>query len=1188
MTQLFTHRASAAYRRLATCLLMLALCGGFGLLASAQRYLGGITGQITDSTGAKIVGAKVTAVEGTTHYSTTVTTDADGAYLMPAVQPGTYSITVTASGFQQEEQTNIVITAGQTAKEDMSLSPGAATETIQVTAQSNSLIDASSPTLATTLSTQEVTDLPNNGRNPFVMVTLAPGVIPTTGNYFTAKSSQYTNPYSGTAVAVITDGISGHNRLTLDGIPVDAAERFSGASYTGFVPSPEAVQETKVENGVFDAQVGHGDGTITNVVVRSGNNHIHGAAYYVFQNTYLDANTYEKAGLGQPRSNNQVNQTGLVIDGPVYIPKLYNGRNKTYFMFSFERYATHTPQNYSSRVPTAAELGGDFSGLCSSFNSNGLCTSGVQLYVPNSPVDANGNRTEYYANNNIASVINSTGKAFASYMPAPNVPGATALSNPNYISAQTSYPSTYPSFIARFDQVIGQNDKVSVIGFRSGLTQNYPLEGFPKGIGPTNSSTGYGYNVSRNNRGGSVDEVHQFSSTMVLDSRLGVDYHPFGLVYPGNSNFNLSSLNMSTTGLPYNTFPGEYMNSDGYAGLAPGAGGQVSTDALTAWEEILSKEWGRHFVRFGFEGNMSRYNVQNPQSGFGINAQSGAGFVFDRSFTQQNVNAPVGSEANSGDPLASMMLGYFTTANYNINIAYAMQQIYAAPFVQDDWRVNDKLTLNLGVRWDYESPFTERYNRMISTFCTTCANPLQSSVSGITLNGGLQFVNSSDRYPYPKDLHNWQPRIGAAYQVHPNTVVRAGFGIIYFNTLETPFSSGYSQATSYTYAASAAENGTAINTMTNPFPSGVTLPTGNTLGLATAIGQNVNFNDPHHVQPRSAQYTLNIQQQFPGNVALQIAYVGARPTRLEVNHNINFLPAQYYNQGSAEVSYLNGKVANPMAGKIPNNATLNSAMIQQYLLLQPYPEFGTVTENYSSIGSAPYNSLQIQVGHPMSHHFSLQGNFTWDKVMNHTAYLNAFDTKLESVQDGNSTLLANIFGTLELPKFQGSNRLVRETLGGWQFNAVARLVNGGLISAPSNVNIIGPVVQAHPTDARYFNTCYENTSGQLVASTPSAPACDSLSPEPAYQQRLSYTTQYNSSVINVRTRIHPLADASLFKRFALGEGRSFEIRGEFFNVLNTPNFGGPGTGIGSSTFGVVTLTQANDPRIGQLTGRLNF
>jgi hypothetical protein len=1182
------HSAEALPRLLFKTGLLLILCGSFAFPVAAQRYLGAIGGQVTDSSGAVLAGASVVSVEQATHFATTVRTGTDGAFEMSALQPGNYTVTVTAAGFRKETRVGIVLTAGQTVQIDMALTPGAVSETVEVSGETL-LMDTTSPTLATTLSTKEVTDLPNEGRNPYVLVTLAAGTVDTaSGGYFQGKSSQFTNPYSGVAVQVTTDGNGGHNRLTLDGIPNDAAERFSGAGYTNFVPSPEAVQEVKVEDGIFDAQIGHGNGTVTNTVVRTGNNSFHGAAYYVFQNTYLNANTYEKAATNKPRNNDQVSQTGLVVDGPVYIPKLYNGHDKSFFMFSFERYATHTSINYSSRVPTSAELNGDFSGLCASFDANGLCTSGVQLYVPNSPVDSNGNRTQYFANNNIASTMSTTGKAFAAYLPGPNVANATALTNPNYISTQTSYPSTYPSFIARFDHAFGQNNKINIIGFRSGLTQSYPLQGFPKGIGPTTSGTGYGYSVYRNNRGGSVDDVQQFSPTMVLDSRFGVIYHPFGLVYPGSSNFDLSSLHMTTSGLPYNTFPGEYMSSDGYAGLAPGAGGQISEDAVGSLAEILTKMWGRHSVRFGFEGELSRYNVQNPQSGFGTNATTNPGFVFDRRFTQRNVNVPVGSDAGSGDPMASMLLGYFSTANFNINIAYAMQQTYAAPFVEDDWRVSKKLTLNLGVRWDYEAPFTERYNRMISGFCTTCSNPLQSSVSGLTLNGGLQFVSSRDRSPYPRDLNNWQPRLGAAYAVDPKTVVRAGFGIIYFNTLETPFSSGYSQSTSYTYAANAAANGTAINTMADPFPTGVTLPTGNSLGLATALGQNVNFNDPHHVQPRSAEYTLNIQRQLPGNWAVQVAYVGTRPTRLDVNHNINFLPAKYYNQGSAEISYLNANVPNPMAGLIPNNATLNKSTIQQYLLLVPYPEFGSVTENYSSIGSAPYNALQIQVSRPMRNHFSLQGNLTWDKVMLHTSYLNAFDTHLASIQDSNATILANIFGTYELPRFAAKPYAERLILGGWELNGVFRAANGNLVSAPGNVDIIGPVKQGNPTYARYFNTCYENSSGVQVQSTASAPGCDGLSPNPAYRQRMSYTSQANSNVIGVRQRIHPLIDASLFKQFALGEGRSFEIRGEFFNVFNTAIFGGPGTGIGSSTFGVVTLTQANDSRIGQLTARLNF
>lgn len=1152
----------------------------------AQRYLGEIRGQVSDATGAKVAGAKVTATELRTNFVSMVTTSQDGSYDFPALQPGTYTVTVEATGFKKETKLDIVVTAAQTQQADYTLTPGSANETIEVTAENTTLLDTGSPNLATTLSTQEVTNLPNEGRNPYVLATLAAGVVDTaSGGYFQGKSSQFTNPYSGVAVQITSQGNGGHNRLTLDGIPNDPAERFSGATYTGFVPSPEAVQEVKVQTSIFDAQVGHGNGTVTNTVVRTGNNKLHGAAYYDFENTYLNANTYEKAALHQPRNNDQISQTGMVIDGPVVLPKIYNGRDKTFFMFAFERYQTHTAVNYSSRVPTDAELAGDFSGLCASFDTNGLCTSGVQLYDPLSAVDSKGNRTTYFPRNNIASRLNSTGAAMASYLPKPNVPNSNALTNPNYVSTQTSYRSTYPSFIARFDHAIGANNKLNIVGFRSGLTQAYPLQGFPKGIGPTTSGTGYGYSVYRNNRGGSIDDVQQFSSTMVLDSRFGLIYHPFGLVYPGNSNFNLSSLNMTTSGLPYNSFPGEYMSSDGYAGLAPGAGGQISSNTVGSLSEILTKVWKNHTVRFGWEGNIIRYNVQNPQSGFGTNATTHPGFEFDRRFTQQNVNVPVGSQAGSGDPMASMLLGYFSAANYSINIAYATQQTYSAPFVQDDWRVNNKLTLNLGLRWDYESPLTERYNRMIARFCTTCASPLQASVSGLPLNGGLQFVSASNRFPYSRDLNNWQPRIGFAYAARPSTVIRGGYGIIYFNTLESPFSSGYSQSTSYSNTSDGTHP---INSMTNPFPSGVTLPTGNSLGLATAIGQSVSFPDPNHVQPKSTQFTLNIQQQIPGNFTFQIAYVGARPTKLEVNHNINVLPQQYYDQGSAEVSYLNAKVTNPMAGKIPGNATLNAATIQRYLLLLPYPEFGSVTESYSPIGSAPYNALQVQVSRPMKNHFSLQANVTWDKVMLHTSYLNGFDTKLASIQDSNATLLANVWGIYELPNLAGNSYWERLFAGGWKLNAVFRAANGNLINAPSNVDIIGPLVQKNPTYSRYFNTCYQDTNGNLVASTASAPACDALSPTPAFRQRLSYTTQHNSSVINVRQRIYPLVDIGLFKVFTIHEGTSFEIRGVFHNALNTPIFGGPGTGIGSSTFGVVTKTQANDPRIGELTARINF
>ncbi len=1160
------------------------------ITAHAQRYLGSIQGEVRDSTGAVIPNVQVTAEESSTHFKSTVTTNNAGAYAFPSLNPGTYSITATGDGFRSETHTSIILTAGALQQSDFDLQTGTSTEVVNVSSAQTSLLDSGSPNIATTLSTQEVTDIPNVGRNPFVMATMAAGI--TSGAYFQSKSSQFTNPFSGVSVQVSAAGNSGHNRLTLNGIPDDPAERFSGASYTGFVPSPEAVQEVKVQTSIFDAQVGHGNGTVTNTVIRTGTNKLHGAAYYVFQNTYLNANTYEKVpnqnlttSARTPRNNDQLSQTGFVVDGPVYIPKLYDGRDKTFFMVSFERYASHTAINYSARVPTPAERTGDFSALCpGGFNSAGLCQSGVQIYDPTSPVDASGNRTAYFANNNIASRISPTGAALLDYLPAPNVTNATAFTNPNYISTQTSYPSTYPSFIVRIDHALSSKNTLSAILFRSGLTQNYPMQGFPKGIGPT----GYGYNVYRNNRGGSIDDVHQFSSSLVLDSRLGVLWHPFGLVYPGNQNFDLGSLGMSGTGLPYASFPGVSFysdatntnsgNSDGYAGLASGAGGQISTNMTAALAEILTKTIGHHTLRFGFEGNLIRYNVQNPQSGFGA-------FGFDRRFTQKNsITTNVGADAGSGDPVASMMLGYHSSASYNISAAYALNQIYTAPFVQDDWRLTSKLTLNLGVRWDYESPFTERYNKQVAGFCFTCTNPLQDSVTGLTLKGGLQYTSADNRYPYKRDWNNWQPRLGFAYQAFPNTVFRGGFGIIYFNTLENPIGTGFSQTTSYNNFNTSAP----LNSVSNAFPTGVQLPTGSSLGLSTALGQSISFVDQGHVQPKSTQYSASVQQQLPGSTTLQIAYVGARPTRLEVNRNINVLPQQYYDQGAANIAYLNAAVANPMAGKFNGTTTLNNATVARNLLLLPYPEFGSVTQSYASTGSAPYNSLQIQVQRPMKNHFSLQGNLTWSKTMLHTSYLNGFDTRLASIQDSNATIVANIFGTVQLPKFSSGNFAERMLLGGWQLNSVLRAQNGSLLNAPSNVDIIGDPRQGNPTYGRFFNTCYQNTSGVNVASTSSAPACDALSPTPAFRQRLAYTTQSNSPVMNIRARIHPLVDASLFKQFQIHEGTSFEIRGEFFNVFNTPNFGSPGTTIGGSTFGQVVLTQANDPRIGQLTARINF
>jgi hypothetical protein len=750
----------------------------------------------------------------------------------------------------------------------------------------------------------------------------------------------------------------------------------------------------------------------------------------------------------------------------------------------------------------------------------------------------------------------------------------------------------------RIDQQVTQNDRLNVIYFQAGLAQNFPTEGFDKGV----ATYGLGYSVYRRTKGGAIDDQHIFSPSMVLDSRFGLNYHPFGLHYPGET-FDVSKLGIQGT-YPVSSFPGADLGGN-YPDLQSGAGGQVSTDTTGSLEEVLTKVSGPHTLKFGVDYSIKRYNVHSPLDGFGW-------FGYEGEFTELDSVDGVGTNPlypnqSSGDSLADLLLGDAEAdglgAGYQINASYAQQQIYTAPFAQDTWRVSKKLTLTLGARWDYESPLTERFNKVINGFCFTCASPIQSEVTGLTVNGGLTYATPSDRTAYQKYYKAIQPRVGFAYQLTPTTSLRGGYGIIYLNTLYNPIGTGYSQGTGYQgYLPQSSQPQT---TVSNPFPNGILLPTGSGAGLATAIGQGPSFVDPTHVPPRSTQWTVNMQQEFPDRWLLQVEYIGQDPNHLEVSRNLDTLPAQYWNQGPAGITYVNTPLPNPLAGLIPQNGTLNASSIYRYYLLQPYPQYSSLTELYSSIGSAPYNALQLQVSHAMSHHISIQGNFTWDKVIDRNGYVDGYHQgigQLESVQDGSPTMLGNVFGTIELPKLLTAPSWERLSVGGWKFNSVVRMENGPLLGTPGGYEIVNPPGAVNRSITNQFNTCYQTatinyTTNSIsytnVLTTPSRKACATLTSTPAFRQLIAYQSDNSSQNLGVRQiGIHPLVDMSLFKRFEFGESKSFEIRGEYFNVFNTSEAGGPaGLGAvnaGSAASSTGTFSQANDPRIGQLTARINF
>ena len=1146
----------------------------------AQRYLAGLTGDVSDSTGAKVIGAVVTATDTTTNFVTKAVANSSGSYSIPFLTPDTYNITVEATGFRTETRTGVVFTAGSSVKVDFTLKVGSSTQTVTVSA-ADTFLNTESANLGTPFTMQQVTDLPSLGRVPMMVAALAAGAYD--NGYIGAKTSNTIVPWGGGPTATTGNGVTGgHTRVTINGTPDDPQERSGtgggSGNYTGFTPSPESVQEVKSETALYDAEYGHGGGTVINTVLRSGTNQLHGAAYFVFRNTYLNANTYERNGNHTLRPNGQWNEPGFVIDGPVRIPHVYDGRDKTFFMVAYERIQLRgaATNGATDLVPLPAMATGDFSSLCpGGFGTNGVCVSGggVQIYDPLT-LDANNNRTPFLNNQIPAGRISATGAALLKFFPAPN---STQSSTINYVSPYPIVTEKYYSVTSRFDQSINANNKLNAVFYKQVLGQQQPTQGFPTSIGPSGTDN----LVFRNNEGGSLDYVSILPRGYVLDARVGVIYHPFGVIYAGNP-YNLSSLGISSAGMAYQTFPGISF-SDNYIGLQAASGTQISADAYMTTGAIVSKVAGRHNLRFGYEGELHRYTAQNPISGFG-------GLNYNRLFTQKNsVNVIVGSDAASGNPIASLLLGYPSSGSYANQVAFAVSEPYFAFFLQDDWRVASKVTLNLGVRWEDEVPFTERYNRMNTGFCTACVNPLQSSLpSGSTYNlrGGLTFATPSNREYYQNHLTHWQPRFGFSYALKPRLVLHGGFGIMFFNSYPGPFASGFSASTSY---IATNDNTHPATSLANPFPGGVNLPSGSSLGLATQLGAGVNFIAPNYVNPRNMQWTVSAQAQLPLNMILQLAYAGNHTLDWENQTNINSLPYQYYNQGSTGVTFLQSKVTNPMAGLIPTNGNLNGATIQNQYYLLPYPEFGSVTEVNIPSGTATYNALQATVNKRMGHNLSVLGSFTWSHMMEALQYLNPLDPAPERYQDGNPTLLSNLAVIYELPSFSSMPRYGREIFGGWQLNGVMRAYNGTLVGNPGGVTWLSNPHLSHETYNRSFNTCYLNAAGAMVMTTSSAPACDSTSSVPAFQQHLPFTLNNTGPAMSgVRVREHPSIDLSLFKTFKIHESQTFELRGEFFNVLNTPDFGGPNTSPGNNAYGQVTLNQSNDPRLGQLTARFNF
>jgi len=1136
----------------------------------AQEFRAGISGIVKDSQGATIPKVPVVAQNIATGDINRTTANEAGEYAFPVLPIGTYRVTVDAPGFKKAIRESLELRVGDQVQQDFTLEVGAVTEQVTVTAGTE-LLQTNATDKGQVVGLENVEDLPSQARNPFLLGIIATGVQFDIGANALSRSARPFDAGNNVAESMsINGGIRGASDLLLDGIPNTGVETGSVATNQAFVPTPEAVSEFKIQSSNYDAQYGRTAGGTMTVGIKNGTNQLHGAVYWLDKNTILTANTFDQNRIGNPRAAYHENNPGFELDGPVVIPHIYNGHNKTFFMYSFEIWRDAIPSPVTQTVPYPAAVQGNFN---TTLQSNG---QPITIYDPNTTALTGTNtytRTPFPGDIIPANRMNPVGVKIASYIPAPNFPGATS----NLISAPNARTDAYNAHVFRMDQAINDKERFFSRFIRGYRTEVNDDNGFPQAASQE-------YSDGRLSQGGNADLTSVLSPSTVLTSRVGYLRHDLWI------NLYASGFDPTQLGFPASLvqplqpyFPEISPSSYATYGAGRSQGNQLTWSTGWSWSEIVNKTIRRHQVKFGGEFRVMLDNIDSPQTNFGA-------YAFTAGWTQQNA---LNSNAAYGNSIASLLLGMPSSGNVPINPAYAYGNHYYGAFVQDDWRVTGKLTVSLGLRWDYESPITERNNQQDGAFNFAAASPIQVTdplQPGLTEKGGITFTSPGNRLPYGRDLNNFQPRVGVAWRPLDKTVVRAGYGLSYVATFTPAPGSGFQISTPY--VASPDGNITfSGNFLNNPYPQGVLPPTGSKLGLSTFLGQSVSFVDPNRVIPRVHQFSVGVQRELPGRSVLEVSYVGSRSQELAVSQNLDAVTlAQLQQYGANASPNLTDSQANPFAGLLPST-NLNTATTTRQQLLLPYPQFTGLTETNLPVGKSWYNSLQVRFDKRFSHGLNLLVSYTHERWLDAASYLNAQEPITQTPDrtlDGTDTPHRIVIsGNWAIPLFAGTHGAAAVFLKGWQANGIFLRQAGFPLAAPGgylSTGINPELSDGNLFETKAFNTCTQLTNGTLENCTFNGQTL----PIAFIQQYSNSTRTLSGEFPTIRPPKVPNADISMFKAVTLHERWNVQFRAEAFNATNSPQFNTPSTSLTSTSAGTVTLTQVNDPRNIQLSLRVRF
>ncbi|MBW8862228.1 MAG: carboxypeptidase regulatory-like domain-containing protein [Acidobacteria bacterium] len=1031
-------------------------------LLFAQEFRATITGRITDPSGAVLPGVTVTAANTQTGEMAVGTTTSEGVYTIPFLRPGLYSVSAELSGFHKVTQANVRLEVGQTAAVNLQLSLGELSEQITVAAESP-LLETAKADRGLVIDNERVTELPLNARNPFMLSYLSPGI---TYN----GPAIYQRPFDNGAIAdwSINGGQNRNNEFLLDGAPNNAIQ---GGNNIAYVPPVDAVQEFKIVTNSYDAQYGRTSGGVVNVSLKSGTNLYHGTAYEFARRKGLDSteNYFKVNNLAKP--DHKLDQYGFEVDGPLTLGSLYDGRNKTFFMFNFEGYKEATPNPATFTVPDAAQLNGDFSNLR---DAQGRL---ITIYDPATGRLVNGQWVrDPFPNNQIpANRINPVAQQLAQYFLKPNAaaPGGSDPWRNNFVFAPNLAFDTFNNLVTKVDHNFSDRTRMFVRYAYNLRTEDRSTNGITSGPAQDGSKP-----LQRKNHTGVADWVNTVSSSLVLNVRSGLNQFVQLSRSDEGLSFNPSDLGFPASlanQLPFQTFPRVNFFTTGTTVEYQNLGRQDrNNEVTTIWSVQPNFSWvkGRHDVRGGLDMRVSWLTRE-------INANL---FVlsFDRRFTQRLYNQ---SEALSGNAIASFLLGDASAGAIDNNFFPTYRWNYYAPWAQDDWKVSDRLTVNLGLRWDLNSPVFEQQNQLNAGFDTTTVNPVSANINqqqfpGYQVVGGLGFVdvNGSSKYPYQYDKNNIQPRVGLAYLVGEKTVLRAGYGLYYVNVVGISASNGFAVQTPLITSLDADRTSTAP--LSNPFSQGVTAAPGSSQGLQTLLGRNISFSNHDFVNPFVHQFSLGLQHELPWRLTVELSYVGSR-TMNEQNRWGGFnepalsLRDQCDPTKGGSPGFCNELLPNPFF-QVPGfegTARFTSPTLSRYELSRPFPQFGTITMLDRNDGRIWYNSAQLVANKRMSGGVTLNGTYTWSKMIERngggenigsTGVVNPLITEVdrivqESPYESDRRHRVTVSGVYRLPfgreqKFLStSGPLVNGLVHGWEVAGMWLFNSGRPWGLPQNV-----------------------------------------------------------------------------------------------------------------------------------------